>query len=148
MRKYLVLALFPFFFQGCLAHNNAMQSHQQTATQADAPASAAQQNQQAKSAAQPAVSVVCIDPGHPSETSSGNVLQNGTTEVHIAWVVGLKLKTLLEAEGVKVVLTKSKEEQVVTNKERAMPARTQASPSTALTGKALCKTLQAPVKRS
>jgi N-acetylmuramoyl-L-alanine amidase len=66
--------------------------------------------------------VVCIDPGHPSETSAGNVLQNGTTEVHIAWVVGLKLKTLLEAEGISVVLTKAKEEQVVTNKERAMIA--------------------------
>jgi N-acetylmuramoyl-L-alanine amidase len=66
--------------------------------------------------------VVCIDPGHPSETSAGNVVQNGTTEVHIVWQVGLKLQALLEAEGIKVVMTKSKESQVVTNKARAMTA--------------------------
>lgn len=49
-------------------------------------------------------------------------MQNGTTEVHIVWVVGLKLRALLEAEGFKVVMTKSKEEQVVSNKQRAMIA--------------------------
>ncbi|MEW6126188.1 MAG: N-acetylmuramoyl-L-alanine amidase [Acidobacteriota bacterium] len=66
--------------------------------------------------------VVCIDPGHPSETSAGSVVQNGTTEVHIVWVVALKLKKLLEAEGIKVVMTKQKENQQVTNKARAETA--------------------------
>ncbi|MCA1558469.1 MAG: N-acetylmuramoyl-L-alanine amidase, partial [Acidobacteria bacterium] len=46
-------------------------------------------------------------------------VQNGTTEVHIAWVVALKLKRLLEEKGVLVVMTKSSEEQFVSNKERA-----------------------------
>jgi N-acetylmuramoyl-L-alanine amidase len=66
--------------------------------------------------------VVCIDPGHPSEINSGKTIQNGTSEVHIAWVVALKLKGLLEARGIKVVMTKSEEDQLVLNKERALIA--------------------------
>ncbi len=66
--------------------------------------------------------IVCIDPGHPSEVNSGTTVQNGTTEVHIAWVVALKLKQMLEAEGLRVVMTKSHEAQLVTNKERAFIA--------------------------
>jgi N-acetylmuramoyl-L-alanine amidase len=62
--------------------------------------------------------VICIDPGHPSEVSRGAALLNGTTEVHIAWMVSLKLQKLLAAEGFKVVMTKSKEE-LVKNKDRA-----------------------------
>jgi N-acetylmuramoyl-L-alanine amidase len=63
--------------------------------------------------------IVCIDPGHPSEVSSGAVVQNGVTEVHIAWVVALKLQKILEAEGLRVVMTKSREDELVTNRERA-----------------------------
>ena len=69
-----------------------------------------------------AKSIVCIDPGHPSEVSSGAELQNGTTEVHIAWMVSLKLQKALQAQGCKVVLTKSKEDELVKNKERAQIA--------------------------
>ncbi len=63
--------------------------------------------------------VVCIDPGHPSEVSSGAEIQNGTSEVHIAWMVSLKLQKLLETKGFKVVMTKSKEDELVKNKDRA-----------------------------
>lgn len=74
-------------------------------------------------APQPAqTATVCIDPGHPSEVNSGTTVQNGTTEVHIAWVVALKLQRILEAQGLKVVMTKSREDQLVTNKERAFIA--------------------------
>jgi len=66
--------------------------------------------------------VVCIDPGHPSETSAGNTVQNGTTEVHIVWLVALKLRSLLEAKGMRVVMTKSSEHQLVRNKDRAITA--------------------------
>ncbi len=65
---------------------------------------------------------VCIDPGHPSETSSGKVVQNGTTEVHINWLVALKLRALLEAKGISVVMTKSAENELVTNRDRAVIA--------------------------
>jgi len=63
--------------------------------------------------------VICIDPGHPSEVSSGAELQNGTTEVYIAWTVGLKLQKALEARGCKVIMTKSKEHELVKNRDRA-----------------------------
>lgn len=63
--------------------------------------------------------IICIDPGHPSEVSSGAEMQHGTTEVHIAWVVALELKKILAAHGCKVVLTKSKENELVKNKDRA-----------------------------
>jgi N-acetylmuramoyl-L-alanine amidase len=63
--------------------------------------------------------VVVIDPGHPSETAAGNVVQNGTTEVHIAWVVALVVRDELRERGFDVLLTKQSESQLVTNKERA-----------------------------
>jgi N-acetylmuramoyl-L-alanine amidase len=66
--------------------------------------------------------VICIDPGHPSEVNDGKTVQNGTTEVHIAWVTALKLQKLLEAKGYQVVLTKAEENQLVRNKERALIA--------------------------
>ena len=70
----------------------------------------------------PTKPVVCIDPGHPSELNSGKTIQNGTSEVHIVWEVALKLRALLEAEGITVVMTKAKEDQLVRNKERALIA--------------------------
>jgi N-acetylmuramoyl-L-alanine amidase len=123
MKKLAVFALLMCCFQGCLAQSQATQSNQPTTTAQATPGDKNQPTELApKQNLQWSAPVVCIDPGHPSETSAGNVLQNGTTEVHIVWVVGLKLKALLEAEGFKVVMTKAREEQVVTNKERAMIA--------------------------
>src|ERR1043165_6941606 len=66
--------------------------------------------------------IICIDPGHPSEVNDGRTVQNGTSEVHIAWVTALKLKSLLESKGYQVVLTKAEENQLVRNKERALIA--------------------------
>jgi N-acetylmuramoyl-L-alanine amidase len=68
--------------------------------------------------AQPHPTVV-IDPGHPSEVSSGATMQNGTSEVHIAWQVAQRLATLLRAQGYHVVMTKPTERTMVTNVERA-----------------------------
>ena len=62
---------------------------------------------------------VTIDPGHPSEVADGASRQNGTSEVHEAWEVGLQLKALLEQAGVHVVMTKSREREMVRNRRRA-----------------------------
>lgn len=77
---------------------------------------------QSASSSSPQPPVVCIDPGHPSETSAGNTIQNGTTEVHIVWRVALKLREMLEAKGFKVVMTKQAESQLVKNRDRAITA--------------------------
>ena len=66
--------------------------------------------------------VVCIDPGHPSEVNSGKTVQNGTTETHIDWAVALKLRKELEVLGFTVVMTKSSENELVKNKDRAIAA--------------------------
>jgi N-acetylmuramoyl-L-alanine amidase len=66
--------------------------------------------------------VVCIDPGHPSEVASGRNVQNGTSEAHVDWAVATKLREALEARGYEVVLTKSAEEELVRNKDRALIA--------------------------
>ena len=66
--------------------------------------------------------VVCIDPGHPSEVASGQNVQNGTSEAHVDWVVAEKLRAALEARGYEVVLTKTSEGELVKNKERALIA--------------------------
>jgi N-acetylmuramoyl-L-alanine amidase len=71
---------------------------------------------------EPGRTVVCIDPGHPSEVASGRNVQNGTSETHVDWVVATKLREALEARGYEVVLTKSSEEELVKNKERALVA--------------------------
>ncbi len=63
--------------------------------------------------------VVCIDPGHPSEVSAGDVVQHGTTEVHIAWLVAQELDALLLKHGIKTCTTKTAEHQLVRNRERA-----------------------------
>lgn len=62
--------------------------------------------------------VVCIDPGHPSEVGRGTTGKH-ITEIQAAWRVALKLKTLLEKQGIRVVLTKQSEEQFVRNRTRA-----------------------------
>ena len=66
--------------------------------------------------------VVCVDPGHPSEINPGFTKQNGTTETHIDWVVAKKLEKLLEHKGFRVVMTKSSENQLVRNRDRALTA--------------------------
>lgn len=67
----------------------------------------------------PTCPVVCIDPGHPSETSTGLAQQNGVTEVEINWKVAQRLAELLESRGVSVVMTKSSVDELVTNRRRA-----------------------------
>src|SRR4051812_26876348 len=70
-------------------------------------------------AAQPTRRTIVIDPGHPSEVSSGLNIQNGTSETHVAWQVAQQLSAELKARGYRVVLTKPREDQTVTNIERA-----------------------------
>jgi N-acetylmuramoyl-L-alanine amidase len=65
---------------------------------------------------------VCIDPGHPSEVNSGKSVQNGATETHIDWVVALKLRKCLVDLRYTVVMTKSFEDELVKNKDRAIKA--------------------------
>jgi N-acetylmuramoyl-L-alanine amidase len=62
---------------------------------------------------------IVIDPGHPSEVSSGATVHNGTSEVRIAWLVAQRLATLLRAQGYRVVLTKPAERTMVPNADRA-----------------------------
>ena len=114
MNKFLAILLVCLCLQSCSAQSPSVESASRSP----------QSSKQKPSDKHPPTSaqVVCIDPGHASETSAGSVLQNGTTEVHIAWVVALKLKALLEADGARVVMTKQKEEEVVTNKDRALVA--------------------------
>jgi N-acetylmuramoyl-L-alanine amidase len=69
--------------------------------------------------AQDARPTIVIDPGHPSEVSSGAELQHGISEVHAAWLVSQRLARLLRAEGYRVVLTKPRERTMVTNIARA-----------------------------
>lgn len=66
--------------------------------------------------------IICIDPGHPSEVASGRNMQNGTNETRVAWEVALKLRQQLEERGYAVVLTKSAEDELVKNRDRAMVA--------------------------
>jgi len=63
---------------------------------------------------------ICLDPGHPSETSEGTEsLDRTLTEKHLNWVEAKDLAPLLLADGAKVVWTKSYEKQLVTNRRRA-----------------------------
>jgi N-acetylmuramoyl-L-alanine amidase len=67
----------------------------------------------------PSAPVVVIDPGHPSEVAAGNVVLNGTTEAHVDWVVAERLAPLLRGMGYRVRMTKSREDEMVTNVDRA-----------------------------
>lgn len=63
---------------------------------------------------------ICIDPGHTSETSAGTQSRDGKlTERHINWIEAVRLRALLTADGVHVVMTKATEAQIVTNRRRA-----------------------------
>ncbi len=70
--------------------------------------------------------VICIDPGHPSETNPGAAVQNGLREVEVVYDVALELKSILEDEGVaQIVLTRrfrgydAHHPVIVTNRKRA-----------------------------
>jgi len=64
--------------------------------------------------------MVCIDPGHPSETSDGRWKGSGITELEMNWIIALKLeKYLNEKYKIKTVMTKKTMDQLVTNKRRA-----------------------------
>jgi N-acetylmuramoyl-L-alanine amidase len=62
--------------------------------------------------------IVCIDPGHPSETAAGAVA-NGLSENRLNWQVALRLASKLQAMKIPYVLTKSRENEKVTNRRRA-----------------------------
>lgn len=62
--------------------------------------------------------VVCIDPGHPSETARG-AFHNGLSENRINWQVALRLKKRLDALGIASIMTKRSENEMVTNRRRA-----------------------------
>lgn len=63
--------------------------------------------------------VVVVDPGHPSEGALGASGPAGATEIQVNWAVATRLRSLLEADGYTVVLTKLAEEELVTNRHRA-----------------------------
>ncbi len=63
--------------------------------------------------------IVCIDPGHPSETSAGTTGPSGVAENHINWVIAGKLKVNIDDAGASVVMTKQSENEHVTNRRRA-----------------------------
>ncbi len=65
--------------------------------------------------------VVCIDPGHPSEVGVGTTGKE-LSELHANWIEALLLKERLEKRGIKVVLTKQSEKQLVRNQARAETA--------------------------
>lgn len=44
---------------------------------------------------------------------------NGTTETHVNWAIALLLKAALEKDGLTVVMTKSREDELVKNARRA-----------------------------
>jgi N-acetylmuramoyl-L-alanine amidase len=63
--------------------------------------------------------VICIDPGHPSENGPGAVSSDGLREVAVNWQVAQALRDELVRRGAKVVMTKAKQNQKVTNRKRA-----------------------------
>lgn len=66
--------------------------------------------------------VVCLDPGHPSETNPATILQHGTTELEINWTIALKLRDALRQKGIDVVMTKRSRDQFLSNRDRAFIA--------------------------
>ncbi|HVF10964.1 MAG TPA: N-acetylmuramoyl-L-alanine amidase [Abditibacteriaceae bacterium] len=67
--------------------------------------------------------LVCIDPGHPSETSPG-AKAHGLSENRLNWQVAVRLARRLNAMKIAYVLTKTHENQYVTNRRRAEIANT------------------------
>lgn len=65
--------------------------------------------------------IVCLDPGHISEVGAGTRGKK-VTELQAVWDIAVAAKPLLEARGIKVIMTKTKVDQKVLNKERAAVA--------------------------
>lgn len=64
--------------------------------------------------------IVCVDPGHPSETSAGDSVQNGTTEVAVNWAIANGVvRELAEKHKIKAILTRSNFDEKTTNRVRA-----------------------------
>jgi len=94
-----------------------------TALAAGVPAPAMSQAPRA-AGAEPALpqfpgAIICVDPGHPSETNPGRAVQNGTTELDINWQVAQQLKAELKKHGITVIMTRDQKDKTVTNRERA-----------------------------
>jgi N-acetylmuramoyl-L-alanine amidase len=67
--------------------------------------------------------IVCIDPGHPSETNSGRLPQNGTSELEMNWIVATKLETLLNRDKrFRAFKVRKLRDEVMRNRERAVIA--------------------------
>lgn len=64
---------------------------------------------------------ICLDPGHPSEVGMGTEGKH-LTEVGFAWTMANLVKSRLERKGYRVVMTKTKERQLVKNVDRAKVA--------------------------
>jgi N-acetylmuramoyl-L-alanine amidase len=62
--------------------------------------------------------IVCIDPGHPSETSAG-ASAHGLSENTLNWEVAVRLAKKLNNAGIPWVITKTRLHQNVTNRRRA-----------------------------
>ena len=62
--------------------------------------------------------VIVIDPGHPSETAAG-AEANGLSENRINWQVAQRLSARLSKLGIQTYITKSRENQLLTNRQRA-----------------------------
>ncbi len=84
---------------------------------------------------------VCLDPGHqkkanlepepigpgssitkPKVAGGGTGIRSHTPESQIVLKIALKLRSKLEAKGIKVVMTRTKEEVNISNRERALVA--------------------------
>src|SRR4051812_10152926 len=87
-----------------------------TATASSFSPTAHSQNQPRRAVEDPFV--VCIDPGHPSEISSG-ARAHGLSENRLNWQVAVRLMNRLNSRRIAWVTTKTQENQRVTNRARA-----------------------------
>lgn len=68
----------------------------------------------------PQLPLVVIDPGHPSEVSAGDALQNGLKEVEINWrIAGLLVDELAKAGSCTTLLTRPAFAGMTTNRRRS-----------------------------
>jgi N-acetylmuramoyl-L-alanine amidase len=61
---------------------------------------------------------ICIDPGHPSEVGKGSSGKK-ISELEAVWLIGSRVAKRLEELGYRVVMTKTKQEELVKNRRRA-----------------------------
>ena len=64
--------------------------------------------------------VICIDPGHSKKTVGAAA--NGLKEYVVCWQMAIQLEAALKRRGNTVVLTKTDQEENVSNEERALAA--------------------------